>query len=213
MLKTLTQLAIAVAATLTASAAQAQVSHFSMNFGVGTLPVKAHYVELLEQPTATQDRGEYVLKDVRARALLVSLGFAFDAPIWKISEDQALGLSLNINGGLIGAPQDIEGFNKSALLDFPEYVTWRYGCKATRDSDKSWGIGLGAGYRYARYAVPFSSPSVMVEGVHTYGKSDIYLRLSSDLVPSRLYSDYSSEGLVESLSIQQQLHVILGMSF
>ncbi|PJJ60757.1 hypothetical protein [Hymenobacter chitinivorans] len=213
MRKTFTRLAITVAATLTISVAHAQVSHFSMNFGLGTLPVKAHYVELLEQPTVTQDQGEYVLRDVRARALLISLGLAFDAPLWKISEDQSLGLSLNISGGLVGAPQEIEGFNRSTMLDFPEYATWRYGCKATRDSDKSWGIGLGAGYRYARYAIPFSSPSVMVEGVHSYGKSDIYLRLSSDLVPNRLYSDYSSEGLVESLSIQQQLHVILGMSF
>ncbi|MBC6698570.1 hypothetical protein [Hymenobacter sp. BT190] len=203
-----------VAACLGAvGAACAQTSNFSMYVGAGTVPVRASYVELLEQPTATQARGEYALTTVRSRAVLASLGLAFDAPLWKISADQAVGLSLNVAGGLLGAPREIYGFNGSALLDFPEYVTWRYGCKATHESDSAWGVGVGAGYRYALYSLPFRSPSLMLEGAHTFGRSNMYLRLSADVLPSRLYADYSSEGPVEAIAIRQQLTAVMGLSF
>lgn len=196
-----------------AGTARAQTSNFSMYLGAGTVPVRASYAELLEQPTATQARGEYALTTVRSRAVLATLGLAYDAPLWKISADQAVGLSLNVAGGMLGAPQEIYGFNGSAVLDFQEYVTWRYGCKATRESDRAWGVGVGAGYRYALYSLPFRSPSVLLEGARTFGRSNLYLRLTADLLPSRLYADYSSEGPVEALSIRQQLTAVMGLSF
>ncbi|GGF22041.1 hypothetical protein [Hymenobacter cavernae] len=154
----------------------------------------------------------YRLKTVNAKAIHLALSLGFDTPILKFSPEHSVGISLNASAGILGAPEKIDGFNTRLLLDFPEYVTWRYGAKATKKSKKSFGVGAGLGYRASYFFIPFRSPSAMLEGVYSSDKADWFLRLSGDLRPTRFYNVYSSEGSVEVLSLQE-LHVTMGKTF
>jgi hypothetical protein len=155
----------------------------------------------------------YVLESINANLFLLNLNLGFDAPLLQMSGgEQSFGVSLNAAAGLLGTTrQDVDGFNRSVVLDFPQYVTYRYGAKASKHSKKDFGVGAGVGYRFCRFFLPFNSPSAMLEGVYA-GDSDWFLRLSADLRPTRFYNYYSSEGLVEVMRIRE-FNLTLGKSF
>ncbi|TGE28305.1 hypothetical protein [Hymenobacter metallicola] len=194
--------------------AHAQVSKFSGYYGTGVVLVRSTGPEVAETYVVTSgaQNETYDLKTVNSTALHISGGISFDTPLYKFSPDQSVGISLNASAGILGAPEDIDGFNTRLLLDFPEYLTWRYGAKASRKTKKTFGIGAGLGYRFSYFFVPFHSPSAMLEGVYAGTRADWFLRLSGDLRPTRFYNMYSSEGPVEVLSLRE-LHVVVGRSF
>ena len=197
-----------------AGAAQAQVSKFGFAMGVGLVPMRSTIVEQADPNSYSGVQPGYVLNTHDANLLLLNLNLSFDAPLWQFAGgSQSLGVSLNAGAGLLATTrQDVDGFNQQPVLDFPEYVTYRYGAKASKHAKQSFGVGVGAGYRFCRFFLPFNSPSVMLEGVWSTSDSDWYLRLSSDLRARRFYTYYSSEGPVESLRIQE-FNVLIGKSF
>ena len=197
-----------------AQAAQAQVSKFSWALGCGTVPLHAR------GPVQTNPNGYsglevgYAVQNTDVLYLLPSINLGFDAPLWQFAGgEHSLGVSLNASlGVLTGGPQDADGLNGARLIDFPEYVTYRYGARASKHAKHDLGLGLGLGYRYGNFALPFRSPSAMLEGVYAMAKKDLFLRLSADLQPTRFYNYYSSEGVVEVLRIRE-LNLQLGCSF
>lgn len=193
---------------------QAQVSRFHGDFGLGVIPLRALGPDQANPNNYAGIAPGYVLKSTEANLLLFNLGLGFDAPLYQLpGGEQSLGVSLNVVGGLVGTTrQDVDGFSPTLLLDFPEYVTYRYGAKSGKHSKKDFGLGLGLGYRYGRYFLPFSSPSAMLEGVYATASTDWFIRLSADLRPMRFYNLYSSEGLVEVLRIRE-LNVQVGRHF
>jgi len=192
--------------------ARAQVSNFSGCYGMGAVLVRSSAPEADPSYTSGPTNGTYTLKTVNSQAFHLSMGLGFDAPLLKFGPEYSVGVSLNANAGILGAPEEIDGFNAKFLLDFPEYITWRYGAKATKKSKKSFGVGAGIGYRASYFFLPFRSPSAMLEGVYSSSKADWFLRLTSDLRPMRFYNIYSSEGPVEVLSLRE-VHLVMGRSF
>ena len=213
MSKFLLALALGAGCAL-ARPAGAQVSKVTYAAGVGLMPVRGTAPDQANPYNYAGTTPGYVLKTVDADLLLLNVGLGFDAPLYQMSGgEQSLGVSLNVVGGLLyTAREDLDGFNGQTVLDFPEYVTYRYGAKASKHSKKDFGLGVGLGYRFSRFFLPFNAPSAMLEGVYASADHDYFLRLSADLRPRRFYSDFSSEGLVEVLRLRA-FNVQVGRSF
>lgn len=194
--------------------AQAQVSKFHGDLGVGLVPLRATGPVQANPDGYSGIPNGYVLQTVNANLFLLNGNIGFDAPLLQLpGGEQALGVSLNVGGGLLGTTrQDVDGFNTQLILDLPEYVTYRYGAKSSKHSKKDFGVGVGVGYRFCKFFLPFNSPSAMLEGVYSSTDTDWFLRLSADLRPMRFYNDYSSEGLVEAIRIRE-FNVTVGKSF
>ncbi|RIY09843.1 hypothetical protein D0T11_11800 [Hymenobacter rubripertinctus] len=195
---------------------RAQVSRGHLSTGASGLLLRSTSVEA-GYPDPNSIPGNditavYRLRTIDANLLLIQASGGLEVVALKFSPDQALGLSLNARFGLVQAPEEAAGFNGKLLLDFPQYLTWRYGARATRKSQKTLGVAVGAGYRWAYFFLPFNSPSVMLEGVYANKHHDWFLRLSADTRKMQFYNDYSSEGLVPALSLQQ-ISVAVGRSF
>ena len=194
--------------------AQAQVSKFHGDLGVGLVPLRSK-APVQANPSGYQGTpAGYVLETVDANFFLLNANLGFDAPLYQLpGGEQSLGVSLNAGAGLLGTTrQDVDGFNAQFVLDFPEYVTYRYGAKSGKHSKKDFGLGVGLGYRFCKFFLPFNAPSAMLEGVYATADTDWFLRLSADLRPRRFYNDYSSEGLVEAIRIRE-FNVTVGKSF
>jgi len=213
MKKTLLLVSLLSLAVLTVGGARAQ-SRFSSSAGLGLVPTRANGPGEGNPVGYAGIAPGYVLETSAVNYLLVQASLGFDAPLLRWGRgEQSLGVSLNAAFGVLAAPpSEAADSNGAPLLDLPQYVTYRYGARASRDSEKAWGVGVGAGYRFSRFALPFNSPSVMLEGVYGGKSNDYFLRLSADLVPQRFYNRYSSEGLVEVLRYQE-LNLQLGRSF
>lgn len=199
-----------------AQAGRAQVSKFNIGLGAGLVPLRSTGPDQArpDQYTYTGHESGYILKTVDADFLLISANLGFDAPLWQFKDgEQALGVSLNAAlAGLKSGRDDVDGLNGSVFGDFPEYVTYRYGAKASKHAKSTFGVGVGAGYRFCWFALPFSAPSAMLEGVYSSSTQDWFLRLSADLRARRFYDYYSSEGYVEVLRLQE-FQLLLGYSF
>jgi hypothetical protein len=208
------KLLLALALLAGAGAARAQVSKFSLGVGGGLVPLHATAPEQANPNGYSGIRPGYVLKTTDANFLLLSANLGFDAPLWQFAGgEQALGVSLNAALGILKSPSDdVDGLNGAVLGDFPEYLTYRYGARASKHAKSSFGLGVGVGYRFCRFALPFSAPSAMVEGVYSGTRTDWFVRLSADLQSRRFYDYYSSEGLVEVLRLQE-FSLLLGKSF
>lgn len=194
--------------------AQAQVSKFHGDLGVGLLPLRSTG-PVQANPSGYQGTpASYVLETVNADLFLLNGNLGFDAPLYQLKGgEQSLGVSLNAGAGLLGTTrQDVDGFNAQFVLDFPEYVTYRYGAKSSKHSKKDFGVGVGLGYRFCKFFLPFNAPSAMLEGVYSTSDHDWFLRLSADLRPRRFYNDYSSQGLVEVIRIRE-FNATIGKSF
>lgn len=194
------------------ASARAQVSKLSGCYGMGAVLVRSSAPEADPSYTSGPTNATYSLKTVNSQAIHLSASLSFDAPLLKFGPEQSIGVSLNASAGLLGAPEEIDGFNTRLLLDFPAYVTWRYGGKATKKSKKTFGVGAGVGYRISRFFIPFRAPNAMLEGVYSSSSADWFVRLTGDLRPMRFYNFYSSEGPVEVLSLRE-VHVVIGRSF
>lgn len=194
--------------------AQAQVSKFHGDLGVGLLPLHSTAPDQANPYNYSGITPGYVLKSLDANLILINGNIGFDQPLFKFGgNDQSLGVALNVGGGIVATSrEDLDGFNKQLLLDLPEYVTYRYGAKANKHSQKDFGVGVGLGYRFSKFFLPFSAPSAMLEGVYATSDADWFIRLTADLRPMRFYDDYSSEGLVEVLRIRE-FNVTVGKSF
>jgi hypothetical protein len=194
--------------------AQAQVSKFNIGLGLGLVPLRSTAPDQANPDGYYGTEPGYVLKTLNADLLLISANLGFDAPLWQFKGgEQALGVSLNAAlGAFKSAREELDGFNGSVLGDFPEYLTYRYGAKASKHAKSSFGVGAGLGYRFCTFTLPFSSPSAMLEGAYSSSDRDWFLRLSADLRPTRFYDNFSSEGLVEVLRIQQ-FNLLLGRTF
>ncbi|SFQ52778.1 hypothetical protein [Hymenobacter arizonensis] len=192
----------------------AQVSKFHGDFGVGMVPMRSKGPVQANPDGYSGTTPGFELQTLDANLFLLNLNLGFDAPLLQLSQgEQSFGVSLNATAGLLGTTrQDVDGFNRSVILDLPQYVTYRYGAKASKHSKKDFGVGVGVGYRFSRFFLPFNSPSAMLEGVYSTPDNDWFIRLSSDLKPMRFYNLYSSEGLVEVLRIRE-FNVQLGKSF
>lgn len=209
------KLVLSLALLVSAGAAQAQLlSKFSLALGLGAIPMHA------KGPVQANPNGYagievgYVQQEVSSTFLLPGFNVGFDTPLWQFAKgEQALGVSLNAGmSAFMSNRGDVDGLNGALLLDFPEYLTYRYGARASKHAKHNLGLGVGLGYRYGRFAIPFRSPSAMLEGVYATARTDWFLRLSADLQPTRYYNYYSSEGLVETLRIQE-LNLQLGYCF
>ena len=202
------------AGSLAARPAQGQVSKFHGSLGVGLLPLRAHYIAQANPNGYSGITPGYILTDVRAMPMSLYGNLGFDAPLLQFSGgEQSLGVSLNVAAGLVGSMQeDARGFNQKIILDLPEYVTYRLGAKASKHSKKDFGVGLGAGYRFCQFFLPFSAPSAMLEGVYATSDTDWFVRVSGDLRATRFYDYLSSEGPVEALRLRA-FTVLVGMSF
>ena len=104
--------------------------------------------------------------------------------------------------------QKLLGINGALIIDFPEYLTFRYGLRATKDSREDVGYVLGLGYNYAFTALPYQSPAFM--GGIEVGK--ISLRLSCNLLKYTYYYYYTSEGDKPAATIRA-FGLELGYSF
>ena len=194
--------------------AQAQVSKFNLAFGLGGVPLRATGAVQANPDNYYGTPPGYVLQTISANFLLVTASVGFDAPLWQFQGgEQALGVSLNAAlGALKSSRDDVDGLNGGVLGDFPQYLTYRYGAKASKHSKKDFGVGVGLGYRFCKFALPFNAPSAMLEGVYSTTSTDWFLRLSADLRATRFYNNYSSEGLVEVLRIRE-IQLQIGRSF
>ena len=194
--------------------AQAQVSKFNLAAGVGLVPMRATGPVQANPYGYSGIQPGYVLQTTDANFWLVTASVGFDAPLWQFQGgEQALGVSLNAAlGALKSSRTDVDGLNGGVVIDFPQYLTYRYGAKASKHSKKDFGVGVGVGYRFCKFALPFSAPSAMLEGVYSSTGADWFIRLSTDLRTRRFYNDYSSEGLVEVLSIRE-IQLQVGRSF
>jgi hypothetical protein len=203
-----------VAGGALARPAQAQVSKFSGALGVGLVPVRATGPVQTNPNNYSNLPVGYGLKTIAASVFLLNGSLGFDAPLYQLSGgEQSFGVSLNAQAGILGTTnEDVDGFNKQVVLDFPEYVTYRYGAKASKHSQKDFGLGVGVGYRFSKFFLPFNAPSAMLEGVYSNADNDWFIRFSTDLRARHFYNDYSSEGLVEVLSIRE-FNVLIGRSF
>ena len=203
-----------VAGAALARPAAAHISKFHGDVGFGAVPLYA-VGPVNNNPYGFSNLANgYVLKTYDATVALLNVSLGFDAPLYQMSGgEQSLGVALNVMGGLLGTTNpDVQGFNKQLILDFPEYVTYRYGARASKHSQKDFGVGVGLGYRFSRFFLPFSAPSAMLEVACATKDKDYFLRFSGDLRPARFYNDYSSEGLVETLRIRE-LNLQLGYCF
>jgi hypothetical protein len=198
------------------AAAQAQFSHFHGTLGLGTVMLRSTAPEAgYPDPniiTYGDNTSVYRLKTVDKNLVHMLGNVGVELPIIKLSNEQAFGVSLNARAGLLGAPEEADGFNARLLLDFPQYVTWRYGAWTTKRSEKTFGVALGAGYRWAKFFIPFNAPSVMIEGVYDTSGGIWSLRLSGDVKKMQFYNYYSSEGYVPVMSLRQ-LNLTLGKAF
>ncbi|HEX8326588.1 MAG TPA: hypothetical protein VF629_03525 [Hymenobacter sp.] len=203
-----------VAGAALARPVQAQVSKFNGALGVGLVPLRATGPAQANPDGYYGTPNGYVLETTNANLFLLNGSLGFDAPLYQMSAgEQSFGVSLNAHAGLLGTTrQDVDGFNRSLILDFPEYITYRYGAKASKHSKKDFGLGVGLGYRFCRFFLPFNSPSAMLEGVYSTSDTDWFIRLSADLKPMRFYNYYSSAGLVEAIRIRE-FNLTVGKSF
>jgi hypothetical protein len=191
--------------------AQAQASKFHFHAGFGAAVLRSTG-PTLTQTYGSTNYGTYELQTVNANVLLASAGLGFDTPLLPFGQgEHALGISLNAQFGIM-ASQAAESFNSQTIFDFPEYVTYRYGAKATKHAKHPFGVGVGGGYRFSRFFLPFRAPSALLEGVYTAHDSDWFLRLTADLQPTRFYNYASSQGPVEVLSIRE-VNIQIGRSF
>jgi hypothetical protein len=197
-----------------AGPAAAQVSMFHGDLGVGLVPLRSKGPGQANPNGSGNTPNGYVLQTTNADLLLLNANLGLDMALLKLgSADQALGVSLNATAGLLGTTrQDVDGFNGGLVLDFPQYLTYRYGAKASRHAKKDFGVGVGVGYRFCRFFLPFNSTSAMVEGVWATAERDWFVRLSGDLRPTRFYNYYSSEGPVEVLRLRE-FNLQIGSSF
>ncbi len=122
--------------------------------------------------------------------------FGYHPSIYKFNDDLSLGVSLNIGIGYLFAPK-LEGLNGSLIIDFPEYVTFRYGKHASKDSDKKIGLAIGVGYDYTQTRLPYQGVSMM--GEVSFEK--ISVRLNSNLQKYTYYSYFTSEGAKPAYSV------------
>lgn len=194
--------------------AQAQVSRFHGDLGGGLVPLRSTAPGQANPNNSSNIPSGYVLQTVNVNLLSLHGNLGFDAPLYPFGgNEQSLGVALNAGAGLLATSrEEAAGFNTRLVLDFPEYVTYRYGAKASKHSKKDFGVGVGLGYRFCRFFLPFNAPSAMLEGVYAATDADWFLRLSADLRPTRFYNDYSSEGLVEALRIRA-FTATIGKSF
>ena len=193
--------------------ARAQVSKFHCSGGVGLVALRSTGLTLVEDIGSTT-YGTYELTSVDTNVLIYSAAAGFDAPLLQFNKgEQALGVSLNASFGYLASPlEQVGGFNGRYILDLPQYLTYRYGAKASKHAKHSFGVGVGGGYRFSNFFLPFNSPSALVEGVYSNQRTDYFLRLTADLRATRFYNYYSSEGLIEVLRIRE-LGLQVGLSF
>ncbi|MDQ2794244.1 MAG: hypothetical protein M3Y12_09595 [Bacteroidota bacterium] len=202
------------AGCLAAPVAQAQVSKFHGSLGGSAVSLRAHYIEQANPYGYSGTAPGYVIKDIAAMPLVLTGNLGFDAPLLQFGGgEQSLGVSLNAAAGLMGSKQEgTDGFNEQLILDFPQYATYRFGARASKHSQKDFGVGVGVGYRFCRFFLPFSAPSAMLEGVYATADTDWFLRVSGDLRATRYYTYLSSEGPVEALRLRA-FTVLVGKSF
>lgn len=186
--------------------ARAQLSKFHGALGVGVVQLHAL--------TTSANPGRTGMDTTDANLALLSLNLGFDAPLYQFGGgEQSLGVSLNVAGGLMGTTRsDVNGLNAQFIVDLPQYATYRYGAKASKDSQKDFGLGVGLGYRFCKFILPFNSPSAMLEGVYATSRTDYFLRFSADLRSTNFYSPDPSGGPTEEISIRE-FNVLLGYSF
>lgn len=122
--------------------------------------------------------------------------FGYNPKFYKFNDNMSLGGSFNIGVGYFFAPK-LEGLDGTYIIDFPEYITFRYGKNATDDSDKKIGFAVGIGYDYTLNRIPYRGVSAMAE----ICLNKISFRINSNLKKFTYYSYYTSEGEKPTYSV------------
>ena len=104
----------------------------------------------------------------------------------------SIGLNLNAAAGYLINP-NFEGINGALTIDSRNYLTFRYGQRATSDNVQDVGFGFGIGYNYQLLPFPLGAPNIYIDFTFGYGK---IIKISYDLSKKYMYNYYSSEGLV-----------------
>jgi hypothetical protein len=191
--------------------ARAQAGKFHFHAGYGVVLLRSTGPSL-SQTYGSTNYGTYELQTVNTPVLLANAGLGFDAPLLPFGQgEHALGVSLNAQFGIM-ISQVAEGFSRQTIFDFPEYLTYRYGAKASKHAKHPFGVGVGGGYRFSRFFLPFRAPSALLEGVYSSQDVNWFLRLTADLQPTRFYNYASSQGPVEVLNIRE-VNIQIGRSF
>ena len=190
-----------------AAPAQAQVSRFTGSLVYALVPISSSVLVPANGPGGSGPLERQTRDD---RSFLYTASLGYDAPLVALGAEQSLGVSLNAGLGLLVPPAALtEVLANPLVLDLPQYAVYRYGAKSGKHSQKDFGLGLGLGYRFCRYTVPFSAPSALLEGVFSTARTDWFVRLSADLRASE-----SAVGTAGTETVMlRQFAVAFGKSF
>ncbi len=108
----------------------------------------------------------------------------------------SVGGSFNIGIGYLFTPK-LEGLDGSFIIDFPEYITIRYGKNASDDASKKIGFAYGVGYDYTFNRLPYRGISMMAEICF----NKLSIRLNSNIMKYTYYSYFTSEGAQPVISV------------
>jgi len=155
-----------------------------------------------QENTSTDPERPIYIKANEVKAYAINIGglIGYELPLYKFSDDLALGASLNIGIGFLGSPK-LEGINSALAIDFPEYITLWYGYRPSfTDSKLNFGVGLGIGYSYTFTVLPYQSPNIMADIALSNGW---IFRLNVNVLKYTYYYYYTSEGEVPAANISQ----------
>ncbi len=131
----------------------------------------------------------YEKTDLKTGGINLNGTFGYNPMFYKFNDDLSFGASANIGIGYFFAPK-LEGLDKTYILDFPEYVTIRYGQHASKNTKKKVGFAFGAGYDYTLNRMPYRGVSLMAEICF----KRFAIRFNSNITKFTYYAYYTSEG-------------------
>jgi hypothetical protein len=166
---------------------------FSLNLlpFTGTTPLDTNsiYGGDSNKPFFVSEKKEY---------LIYALGLQlYGEYLIPLKTDLAFGLSGGVSLNAWSSKNDF--LNGILTYDFPAHVIIRYGYMSSKKSKKDVGFGLGIGYHYHIHFIPYGTLNIIGEVVY----DEYFIRFNFDPFALKLYTFYSSEGLVQTGSLRQ----------
>ena len=158
--------------------------------------VRVHAIGAINTDHGSGYQPNYEKTELKTGGINLNATFGYNPKFYKFNNNASLGASANIGIGYFFAPK-LEGLNGTYILDFPEYVTFRYGRNATDDADKKVGFAIGAGYNYTLNRIPYRGIGVMAE----ISFRGVAFRFNSNITKFTYYSYYTSEGEKPTYSV------------
>jgi hypothetical protein len=166
---------------------------FSLNLlpFTGTTPLDTNSIDggVSNKPFFVSEKKEY---------LIYALGLQlYGEYLIPLKTDLAFGLSGGVSLNAWSSKNDF--LNGILTYDFPAHVIIRYGYMSSKKSKKDVGFGLGIGYHYHIHFIPYGTLNIIGEVVY----DEYFIRFNFDPFALKLYTFYSSEGLVQTGSLRQ----------